>query len=123
MCELASKPFSLPVPVADTEEGPVINWERYNLTISFTTYLHTKAKLTFKEVVHFKLLSEDELDAKVYQYDGAVEFPKSSVLDKLIEVGEIPQNESSEYKHIAIGFNEIGSNISIIFKSMSYVES
>jgi hypothetical protein len=120
---LNSKSFSLPVSVADTEAGPDINWSRYHLSVSFTTYQNVRVSLEFDDVPHFEFRSDVEIDPAVFHDDGAVEILNSPIIKKLVEVGEFSVEESSEYKHIAIGFNEIGSNVSIVFKNMRCVES
>lgn len=107
-----------PCSVADTESGPKITWENHNLKIEFESYQCEKCTINFEEVSHFEFLLDVELDSKLYQYDGVVEVLESEIIKKLISVGEINENEAKNYKHIVIGFNEIGSYVSVVFKSM-----
>ena len=113
-----TKSFAFPCPVADTESGPIITWEEYNLKLEFVTYQNQSCVIIFEEVSHFQFVSEDELSSKTYQYDGAVEVVESEVIAKLISVGEIDKTEANDFKHIVIGFNEIGSYVIVVFKTM-----
>ena len=66
------------------------------------------------EVSHFTLQVEDELDSNLYEHDGVVEVISSSIISKLIEIGDIHEDHTNNFRHIVIGFNEIGSYLTVI---------
>lgn len=43
-------------------------------------------------------------------------------MEKLVSVGEIGREESQLFKPIHIGFNEISSNLSIVYKKLKVLE-
>jgi hypothetical protein len=119
---IRTKKSEFPFPVADTNEGPSISWKDFSLTLEFTTYQDLKCKILFENVSHFEFLSEDEIDAKIYPYDNVVELVESPIIEKLVSVGEIGREESKSSKHIHIGFNEISSNLSIVYEKLKVLE-
>ena len=50
--------FNLPFSVADTESGPIIKWENFQLKVTFHSYQNLECDLVFEEVTHFELLAE-----------------------------------------------------------------
>lgn len=118
MPDLRTKSFAFPFPVADTEEGPRFTWDSFTLTLEFVDYLGISREVHFTGVSHYELLSEDELDSKVFQYDGAVEVLDSPLVDRLIEIGEITADERRSFRHLVIGFNEIGSYLVVVYRSL-----
>ena len=116
MAKIRSFPF--PFPVADTEGGPVITWRAFDLRLTFTDYLGNDCEAIFREVSHYELLVEDELDSTIYRYDGVVEVVDSPIIQKLVEIGDITKAESRDYQHIVIGFNEIGSYLVVICRTV-----
>lgn len=115
---MKTKPYSFPYPVADTEAGPKIEWNDFTLNLRFTDYLNTECEVTFEEVSHFEFISEDAIQASQFQYDGVVEIIESDTIEELVRVGEVNENEKAEFHHIAIGFNEIGSYLIVVFKKI-----
>ncbi|MEM7244475.1 MAG: hypothetical protein AAF533_03990 [Acidobacteriota bacterium] len=115
---MKTRPFSLPCAVADTQAGPVMRWERSDLTLSFTDYQDEPCCLRFEDVPHFELLADGELDGRVFFDDGAVEVLGSPVMAKLVEVGALTDSEAEAHRHVVIGFNEIGSFLSIVYRNM-----
>lgn len=118
MTTATTKPFSFPFPVADTESGPVIEWDSHALNLRFTDYLSNRCEVVFRDVSHFEFLVEDELDSRIYQYDGAVEVVDSPVIAKLIEIGDIPAGEAEHFRHLVIGFNEIGAYLVVVCRDL-----
>ena len=116
---MQTRTFSLPFSVADAEEGPIIKWEKYSLLIQFKSFENRTCEIAFFEVSHFEFLVEDELDSKIFQYDGAVEILDSQTTNNLVSIGEISKEEASSFRHVVIGFNEIGSYLSVVFKGYS----
>ena len=55
--------YNFPFSVADTETGPILQWEGNNLEISFASYQSEECVILFGDVPHFEFLSEDELDS------------------------------------------------------------
>ncbi len=113
-----TKSFPFPFPVADTEAGPILNWDSQILTLNFTDYQNVARAVRFLEVSHFELLVEDELDCTIYQYDGAVEVLDSPLIARLVEIGEISQGDSASFKHLVIGFNEVGSFLVVVCRTL-----
>ncbi|MFC7339631.1 hypothetical protein ACFQY0_20750 [Haloferula chungangensis] len=113
-----TKSFPFPFPVADTEAGPVLNWDSQTLSLNFTDYQNIARTVRFVEVSHFELLVEDELDCTIYHYDGAVEVLDSPLIAKLVEIGEINQGDSVSFKHLVIGFNEVGAFLVVVCRSL-----
>jgi hypothetical protein len=119
---MRTESFDFPFPVADTESGPVIQWKAHSLLLEFTDYLGNLCRVEFSEVPHFEFLSEDELNAGLYRYDGVVEVLDSPVISRLIEIGEIAAAESGRFHHLVIGFNEIGSYLVVICRSIAKMQ-
>ena len=115
---MQTKRYPFPFPVADTNAGPVVTWAAYTLSVEFTDYQAIQRRVVFHEVPHFEFVSEDELDSTIFQYDGAVEVLNSPLISKLVEVGEITASEAKEFQHLAIGFNEIGSYLVVVCRSI-----
>ncbi len=115
---MKTKPYPFPFPVADTEAGPRIEWNQFTLTLRFTDYQNTDCEAVFDEVSHFELLSEDELNTSQFKYDGVVEVIDSGIIKNLLSIGEINEDERNDFHHIVIGFNEVGSYLSIVFKNL-----
>ena len=113
-----TKPFVFPFPVADTESGPVVQWDSYSLTLQFTDYQANQCEVVFRDVSHFEFLVEDELDSTIYQYDGAVEVIDSPVIARLVEIGDISSDEAESFRHLVIGFNEIGAYLAVICRAL-----
>ncbi|MGY8640935.1 MAG: hypothetical protein ACKVJU_07570 [Verrucomicrobiales bacterium] len=53
MKEAQIKPYSFPCSVADLEQGPVISWATFTLSLSFTDFLGEKRKVEFHDVTHY----------------------------------------------------------------------
>ncbi|MCX7554759.1 hypothetical protein OS175_12830 [Marinicella sp. S1101] len=113
---MQTRSFRLPFSVADTEEGPIIKWDKYSLLVQFKSFENRACEIVFSEVSHFEFLVEDELDSKIFQYDGAIEIIDSQTINNLVSIGEISKEEISSFHHVVIGFNEIGSYLSVVFK-------
>ena len=99
---------------ADSEEQPKIEWEQFDLLIKYKNWQNEIVTLKFFDVPHFKLLSSDESIVSHLSDDRVYDVRNSELLNRLIECGEITQNE--QYKHWLVGFNEIGSFVEVIFK-------
>ena len=120
---IRTKPYSFPFPVADTEAGPTLNWDSQILTVAFTDYHSIARTVRFCEVSHFELVVEDELDCTIYQYDGAVEVIDSPLIARLIDIGEIPSDDSGSFKHLVIGFNEVGAFLVVVCRTLETEEA
>ena len=118
--KLKTTSYKFPYPVADTESGPTLYWDRFVLEVNFVSYQNISCKAIFDDVSHFEFISEDEVTHGNYSYDGVVEVKNSPLIEKLVSVGEIDKSEALELKHIVIGFNEIGSYLTIVFKNDRY---
>jgi hypothetical protein len=116
---MKTKTFPFPYSVADTESGPAVNWQDYLLTLSFTTWRNQQVSLAFHDAHHFAFFPETEENAKHYQYDGVVEVVDSQIIKQLLSTCEITPEEASELKHIVIGFNELGSYLSVVFSEFT----
>ncbi len=99
---------------ADTESNPKIEWEGFDLAIYFSDYTNTAVRLKFFDVPHFKVLCSDEPKVANISDDGVYEVSGSELVDSLIKCGEI--NESENYKHWLVGFNEIGTIVEVVFR-------
>ena len=115
-------PVSFPFSVADTTAGPVLRWESERLTVEFSDYLKAPCHLVFRGVCHFEWLVEDELDSKIFPYDGAVEVVESPIIARLAEIGEISADARNGYRHWVIGFNEVGAYLVVIFQDLDLAE-
>ncbi|WP_154223313.1 hypothetical protein [Marinicella rhabdoformis] len=113
-----TKRFPFDFPVADIEDGPIIKWDKYKLSLEFTSYQCELCVVEFEDVPHFKLVCEEEMDPDLYPYDGVVEVFNSSLIKKLYASGEF--DESDQFKHIVIGLNEISSYLIIVFKTINF---
>ena len=118
MTTVKTKRFAFPFAVADTEDGPVVTWESHSLLLQFTDYLSNRCEVAFRDVSHFEFLVEDELDSTIYQYDGAVEVIDSPVIARLIEIGDIAGDEAKDFRHLVIGFNEIGAYLVVVCRAL-----
>ncbi|MGY8640934.1 MAG: hypothetical protein ACKVJU_07565 [Verrucomicrobiales bacterium] len=45
----------------------------------------------------------------------------SPIIAKLMKVGEIHEDDASAFRHIVIGFNEIGSYLVVIFLELEII--
>ena len=104
---------------ADTEQNPVIKWDSFQLCIEFSDYQNISWLLKFTEVSHFCLHSSDENLFSNTSDDGVYEVVDSELIKSLIKCGEI--EESDDYNHWLIGFNEIGAFVEVVFNK--YEES
>ena len=118
MSEIRTKLFSFPFSVADIEKGPGIEWDFFTLRLKFTDYLENHCEVTFRDVSHFEFLVEDELDAKNYPSDGAVQVLDSPLIAKLVEIGELTEEESKDFQHLVVGFNGIGSFLVVVYRDL-----
>lgn len=116
---MRTRRYSFPFPVADTEEGPTLVWRDFELVLQFRCYLGDEHTVTFKEVLHFELVSESELDARVFPIDGVVELLDSEIKSKLAATGEILASKVNKFRHIVIGFNEVGSYLIVVFSALA----
>ena len=113
-----TKPFGLPFPVADTECGPVLKWERECLTVSFTTLMKDPVELIFEDVPHFEWVAEGVLDPRSHPDDGAVRVVDSPLIKRFVEIGTLTRKEAAHCTHAVIGFNELGTYLVIVFRMM-----
>jgi hypothetical protein len=111
---MKTKPVSFPFSVADTSAGPVIKWENDRLTVEFSDYLETACQVCFDEVPHFEWLTDGELDPGIFPYDGVVEVIESPLIDRMVKSGGIAEGWRGEYRHLVIGFNEVGAYLVIV---------
>jgi hypothetical protein len=111
---MRTKPVSFPFPVADTSSGPAIQWENGKLTVGFSDYEETPCRIIFDEVSHFEWLAEDELDSKIFAYDGVVEVIDSTLIDRLVQIGVIAPESRSRFRHLVIGFNEVSAYLVVV---------
>ena len=114
MKRVKTRRITFPFPVADTLEGPTITWDSFSLLLKFTDYQSQQCVVHFEDVSHYEFLVEDELDSKSYQYDGAVEVINSTLIERLVEIGEVDRSDSAHFRHIVIGFNEIGAYLVVV---------
>ena len=117
------KPAVFPYSVADTEEGPIIEWSDQTLILKFTDYTNKKYALMFEGVYHFGLFSDSKEESNRYIYDGACEIKNSNVISRLRECNEITETEKTKSKHIVIGFNEISSYLEIVHQGMKEIDA
>jgi len=118
MSKLRTQRFRFPFMVADTEAGPDIRWRKFGLTLRFTTPQGERCCVEFSDVEHFELLSDTELDPKLFPDDGVVEVVDSPLVQRLVSSGSLTGAETPDLKHLVIGFNEIGSYLVILFRAM-----
>jgi hypothetical protein len=111
---MQTKPVSFPFPVADTSTGPVIQWKNDRLTVEFSDHEDAACLVSFHEVPHFEWLTDGELDPGVFPYDGVVEVIESPLIDRMVKSGGIAGGWKDEYRHLVIGFNEVGAYLVIV---------
>lgn len=121
MKEVRTKPYSFPYSVIDLEKGPVISWATFTLSLSFIDFLGENREIEFHDVTHFELVSEDEFDSRFFRNDEIVEVIDSPIIAKLIDIGEIHKDDAFAFRHIVIGFNEIGSYLVVIFLELEII--
>ncbi|WP_035601253.1 hypothetical protein [Haloferula sp. BvORR071] len=102
-------------PVADTEAGPVIRWESGDLIVEFRDYKTEEHHVQFVDVPHFALLGEGEMDGSKFAYDSSMEVINSPLIASLVKHGAIFSND---YRHLVIGFNEIGSFLEVVCRDL-----
>ena len=114
-------PTEFPYSVADTEEGPFNEWKNHSLILRFTDYTNQKCALKFEGVYHFGLFSDSKEGSNRYFYDSVCEIENSNIISRLLECGEITEEEKKKSKHIVIGFNEISSYLEIVHQCMKKI--
>ena len=116
---MKTKPLAFP-SVADTEAGPELRWVSGDLFVEFHDYRNEPQRVQFIDVPQFELLDESELDSTVFAYDGAIEVNGSTLIRRLVEIGSIRDAESEVYRHLVIGFNEIGAFLVVICRGLNF---
>lgn len=111
---MQTKTVSFPFSVADTSAGPAIKWDNDQLTVEFSDYQEGACRVSFDEVPHFEWLTDGELDPCAFPYDGVVEVIDSPLIDQMVKSGGIAEGWKGEYRHLVIGFNEVGSYLVIV---------
>jgi len=111
---MQTKAISLPFSVAAASLKKKIKWDNDRLTVEFTDYQETACQISFDEVPHFEWLSDGELDPGIFPYDGVVEVIGSPLIDQIVKAGGIAESWRGEYRHLVIGFNEVGSYLVIV---------
>jgi hypothetical protein len=114
---MRTKSVSFPFSVADTSAGPVIQWENGQLTVGFSDYREVPCRVVFDEVSHFEWLVEDELDSRVFAYDGIVEVIDSPLIARLVEIGEMTSETRGQFRHLVIGFNEVSAYLVVVCRA------
>ncbi|MGE0145137.1 MAG: hypothetical protein AB7T19_17770 [Planctomycetota bacterium] len=109
MPKLKTQRARLPHMLADSESGPEIRWQAFELILSFTTFQSEKCCVQFIDVDHFEFLSDNELDDKVLPHDGVVEVGDPPLVQQLVASGSVSPTDASTLTHQFIGFNEVGS--------------
>ena len=117
---MKTKPLAFP-SVADTEAGPEIRWASGDLTVEFRDWQGVAHSARFIDVPHFELLGEGELDSAMFACDGAVEVSESPLIGQLAGPGAI--SDANDYRHLVIGFNEIGSFLVVICRDFNMGEA
>ncbi len=113
-----TRPLVFP-SVADTEAGPELQWALGDLFVRFRDWKDEPHEVQFIDVPHFEFLGEGELDTAVFACDGALEVIDSPLIARLVNVGEICEAEADAYRHLVIGFNEIGSFLVVVCSDLN----
>ena len=114
------KSYRFPYSVADTEEGPWIEWNDYSLNLKFTDYTGQECKACFEGVFHFSFFGDSMPGSEKYYYDGVCEVENSELIDQLLKAREIIDEEAKKSKHIVIGFNGRSSFLEVVFQGVQY---
>ena len=63
------------------------------------------------------------MDETDHACDGATEIIDSTLIEKLVSIGEIAPEDASKYQHVVNGFNSIGSYLNIVFSGYKNIEA
>ena len=114
------RPTRFPAPTADTEAGPEFHYAAGELLLTFTDYMMTPVRIRFRDVVGLRWSEEDDSGYSLRD-DDVYEVHSSFWIESLQGLGVIPPGEHG-YRHLKIGFNELGSFLEVVFKGETQLD-
>lgn len=109
-----------PAPTADTEAGPEFHYSDGELLLSFRDYRNNDVRIRFRNVLGIRW-TEDDGSGHGLRDDKVYEVRDSDWIRKLQDLGAIP-SANHGYRHLKIGFNELGSFLDVVFKGNEQME-